>query len=123
MRFALGLVSILLSLGLAVPAARACSCSIDPGPAQAPASPWFSASGFPSNGVFTSSLGWRELDGTVVTLERDGALSDALGFDARRPVPAVEPGTVLFPTDDCPASGECTSSPRRTAAASSSCRA
>lgn len=94
-------------LALAPRPARACSCSVEPGPAQTPASPWFSASAFPTNGLFTSSLEWRDASGMPLVLVRDEVLSTALGFEVRRAATDVPPGATFFPTDDCPADGAC----------------
>lgn len=100
--------SIVLSLLAVAPrAAQACSCSTMPGPTRTPASPWFSATEFPTNGLFTSSLEWRDASGAPLPLVRDAELSEALGYEVRRPAAAVAPGSVFAPTDDCPARGEC----------------
>ncbi|MDQ3037884.1 MAG: hypothetical protein M3Y87_36150 [Myxococcota bacterium] len=96
-----------LVLGVGARTAHACSCSIEPGPTRTPASPWFSATEFPTNALFTSSLEWRDASGAPLPLVRDAELSAALGYEVRRPAEDVAPGAVFAPTDDCPATGTC----------------
>ena len=94
---------------LVVPAHRAaaCSCATEPGLRPAPRSPWFRAEGFPLNGLFTSSLEWRDAAGRRLPLADDAALSEALGFRVRRLAGEVDAGARMFPIDDCPGVGEC----------------
>jgi hypothetical protein len=107
MRLVVIVGTVLGLLGLAPRSAQACSCSIEPGPAHLPFFPFFSANGFPTNGLFTSSLRWRDASGRPLELVRDEELSSTLGFAVRRPAVDVTPGAMFFPTEDCPPTGEC----------------
>jgi hypothetical protein len=98
---------VLVSLALAPSPADACSCSVQPRPLASPDFPSYSAAAFPTNGLFTSSLEWRDDAGTLLVLERDTLLSDALGYEVRRPRTPVVPGSTFHPTSGCPASGTC----------------
>lgn len=94
------------AVALAAPRAHACDYAL--GPPPPPRFPWFSQAGFPTNGMFTSGLEWRTVDGVPLQLVPDVAMSLRLGHEVRRPVGgALAPGARFVPTEDCPARGSC----------------
>jgi MYXO-CTERM domain-containing protein len=88
--------------GLALAARPADACSWGPGPEGTPRFPWFIESGFPTNGLFASTLEWHYPDGRVLELVPDDALSARFGLSIRRPATPLAPGTILKPDEHCP---------------------
>ena len=108
-RFRLGLLAAAIATVAPGPTGPrlAQACSVALGPQSLPRYPWFAEPGFPSNGVFVSSLDWRDEAGQPMVLVEDAAASALWGAPVRRPATALAPGSVWFPTSDCPDRGAC----------------
>lgn len=87
--------------------ASADACSYILGPSTSPRFPWWSATGFPTNGRFASSLEWRDAAGAVLPLEEDAELMTRIGLRLRVPLAPLPAGATFFTTEDCPPLGDC----------------
>lgn len=91
----------------ASPVRPAHACSVGLGPQGLLRYPWFTEPGFPSNGLFASSLEWRDEAGAPLVLVDDPIATALWGTQVRRPAAAMPPGSMWFPTSDCPDRGTC----------------
>lgn len=79
------------------------ACSYGLGPPSPPRYPWWTADGFPTNGLFASSLEWESVSGPLVLVE-DPQLSARIGMTVRRPQEPLVAGRIYTAT-------ECTGNP------------
>ncbi len=103
-------LSALASLAGAVilfSAAPAAACGYMLGPNATPRFPWWSAEGFPTNGLFASSFEWRDDGGSPLELVDATDVSEATGLMLRRAAAPLPAGGAFFTTGDCPATGDC----------------
>jgi len=99
--------TLVIVAGLAAPV-EVLACDYMLGPGSHPRYPWWSAERFPTNGLFRSSLEWRDEAGTLLELVRDDDFSEQLGLEVRRPAAGeLAAGAVYFTTEDCPETGAC----------------
>ena len=87
------LVLVAIAVTQLAQAAAAEACSYGLGPPGPPAYPWWTADGFPTNGLFASSLEWESAAGPLVLVE-DPQMSTRIGMTVRRPQDPLVAGRI-----------------------------